>query len=180
VTGTSGFRPVSVRRLGLPDVQDYRAIRLSALDMEASSFSSTYAAEAAMPIEGHAERLGSSIVFGAYDADRIVGMIGFRREARVRNAHKGFVWGFFVAPSYRQLGVGAALMAALIDAARSCVEQVLLSVVAGNAAATAFYERFGFQRYGVEPRALRSDDGYADEALMVLFLDAAPPQPGPG
>ncbi|MCL6470330.1 MAG: GNAT family N-acetyltransferase, partial [Ralstonia sp.] len=40
----------------------------------------------------------------------------------------------------------------------------------GNDAALALYERCGFETYGVEPRALKSTTGYADEVLMVRFL----------
>jgi ribosomal protein S18 acetylase RimI-like enzyme len=66
-------------------------------------------------------------------------------------------------------------MSALLSAARSVVEQVTLSVTAENATAIALYERFGFRRYGIEPRALKTPAGYSDEILMVLFLDAPTP-----
>ena len=175
---------MSVRRLRAADVQDYRMIRLLALRTDAASFSATHEAEAAMPIDIHAERLGSSIVFGAYDDGRIAGMIGLRREERPSTRHKGLVWGFFVAPGHRRSGMGTALMSAAIDAAGETVEQVLLSVVDGNAAATAFYERFGFRRYGIEPRALKRAGDYADESLMILFIEApaalSPSAPGGG
>ena len=45
-------------------------------------------------------------------------------------------------------------------------------MVENQVAAIALYERFGFRRYGVEPRALKSAAGYANEVLMVLFLNA--------
>jgi hypothetical protein len=32
------------------------------------------------------------------------------------------------------------------------------------------YAQCGFTAYGVEPRALKSAQGYADEVLMVRFL----------
>ncbi len=123
-----------------------------------------------MTNERYVARLACSVVLGAYDAGRIVGMIGFRREQGPKDNHKGLVWGFFVEPDYRQFGVGTALMAALIAEARKSVEQILLSVVEGNAAAAAFYERFGFKRYGLEPKALKSSTGYDNEILMVHFL----------
>ncbi len=59
------------------------------------------------------------------------------------------------------------------------MEQVTLTAVQGSAA-IPLYERFGFTRYGLEPRALKSPAGYADAVLMVLFLQAArgvPPVP---
>jgi ribosomal protein S18 acetylase RimI-like enzyme len=139
------------------------------------AFGSVHAIEASKTIEQHAERLTASLVFGAYDSERIVGMVGLKSEEGPRNSHKGFMWGFYVEPEFRKHGIGSALMSALLSAARSVVEQVTLSVTAENATAIALYERFGFRRYGIEPRALKTPAGYSDEILMVLFLDAPTP-----
>jgi hypothetical protein len=47
------------------------------------------------------------------------------------------------------------------------VEQVLLTVKAANERAWRVYERLGFTRWGVEPRALRSPGGeYFDDVHM--------------
>jgi ribosomal protein S18 acetylase RimI-like enzyme len=61
------------------------------------------------------------------------------------------------------------LVNAVIDHAAAVVEQVTLTVVADNASAIALYSAMGFERYGVEPRALKSERGYADEVLMVRY-----------
>jgi ribosomal protein S18 acetylase RimI-like enzyme len=168
-----------VRPLAVSDVDDYRTIRLAALGTAPEAFGSTHALEASRPDERHAERLASSLVMAAYAGGRIVGMIGFRREPGPRTAHKGSIWGFYVEPGQRGRGVGSALLSALLAALRGVVEQVTLSVVAENAAAIALYERFGFARYGLEPRALKDASGWSDEALMVLFLDDPAADRGP-
>ncbi|RDI60935.1 GNAT family N-acetyltransferase [Microvirga subterranea] len=160
----------TVRRLDPSDAEDYRAIRLKALLTAPEAFGSVHAVESARPLEDFAERLASSAVFGAYRDGRILGMAGFKQETGLRDGHKGFVWGFFVAPEARGQGVGAALMEALVAHASDVVEQLTLAVVSSNAGAIALYERFGFRSYGVEPRALKGPDGYADEVLMVRFL----------
>jgi ribosomal protein S18 acetylase RimI-like enzyme len=54
--------------------------------------------------------------------------------------------------------------------ARREVEQLTLSVVQDNEAARNLYRALGFETYGIEPRALKSAAGYADELLMVCFL----------
>ena len=161
---------VTVRQLGAQDVEDFRRIRLSALATAPEAFGSTLDRETTRPLEMFAERLSASIVFGAYRDGRIVGMIGLKREDGPKMSHKAFIWGFFVEPECRGLGLGTALIEAALAAAREIVEQVALTVVEGNAEAARLYERFGFQRYGTEPRALKSADGYVDEALMVLLF----------
>jgi ribosomal protein S18 acetylase RimI-like enzyme len=99
-----------------------------------------------------------------------VGTIRLVPETAAKETHKGAVRSFFVRPEQRGQGIGAALMSALIEAARGEVEQLTLSVMAENTTAIALYERFGFTIYGVEPRARKSEAGYADKALMALLL----------
>ena len=166
--------PVQIRRLGRSDAEDYRTIRLRALETSPEAFGSVHAVEAARPLADFAERLAASAVFGAYAGGPIVGMAGFKRETGPRDRHKGFIWGVYVEPAARGQGVGAALMEALIASARDAVEQLTLAVVSSNQAAIALYEKFGFETYGVEPRALKGAEGYADEVLMVRFLAEEP------
>ena len=97
-------------------------------------------------------------------------MAGFKRYDGARHGHKAFVWGTYVQADRRRHGVACALLEALIEAARSEVEQLTLAVVSDNLPAIALYRRLGFEVYGTEPRALKSADRYADEVLMVRFL----------
>lgn len=163
-----------IRRLSAADAADYRAIRLAALSQDAPAFGSTYEAEAPRPLSEFAARLESSAVFAAYAGAQIVGMAAFKRLPGAREAHKAFLWGTFVEPTWRRRGTARALLAALIAAAGAELEQLTLSVVQDNAAALALYRELGFQVYGTEPRALKSAHGYSDEVLMVRFLSARP------
>ena len=167
-----------VRRLATDDVGDYKRIRLSALRTTPDAFGSSYDAEAALPDEQHGRRLATSVVFGAYAGDQIVGVVGCKRYEGAREAHKAFLWGFYVEPECRRSGVASGLLAASLDAMQGVAEQILLTVVADNRPAIALYERFGFRPYGREPRSLKTSGDYADEMLMVLFLaDRTPPTP---
>jgi ribosomal protein S18 acetylase RimI-like enzyme len=162
-----------LRRLAPADAADYRAIRLAALEGDRYAFGSTYEAEAGRPLTHFAERLATSAVHAAYGDAGIVGMAGFKRQEGARDRHKAFVWGTYVRPEVRRMGVARALMEALLAEAATVVEQLTLCVVQDNAAALALYRELGFEVYGVEPRALKSGAGYADEVLMVRFLAAA-------
>lgn len=161
---------VQIRRLDVADAADYRAIRLAALQGDAEAFGSTYEAEAGRPLSAFAERLASSVVFGAYVDGEVVGMAGFKQREGSRECHKAFVWGTYVRPDMRRQGVAEALIEALLRSAAQLVEQLTLCVVKDNAAAIALYRKFGFEVYGSEPRALKSAAGYADEVLMARLL----------
>jgi ribosomal protein S18 acetylase RimI-like enzyme len=161
---------VEIRRLGAADAADYRAIRLAALQADAEAFGSTYEAEADRPLSAFAERLASSVVFGAYISGALVGMAGFKQREGARERHKAFVWGTWVRPDMRRQGVAQALIEALLRSAAQVVEQLTLCVVKDNAGAIALYRKLGFEVYGSEPRALKSAAGYADEVLMVRLL----------
>lgn len=165
------MREITIRRLAVSDAEDYRTIRLAALKADPEAFGSTYDAEVERPLEHFAERLAGTTVFGAYQGRDIVGMVGFKREDGQKSCHKGFVWGMFVRAAARGRGIGAALMGALIPCAAETVEQLTLTVVEGNEAAIALYRKFGFERYGVEPRSLKSAAGYVNEVLMARVLD---------
>jgi ribosomal protein S18 acetylase RimI-like enzyme len=161
---------LDIRRLAARDLDDYRTIRLAALERAPDAFGSVYAEEVNRPIDVMRERLASSLVFGAYLDGRIVGMIGLKQEEGPKKRHKGFVWGFYVDPEGRRQGVGTGLITALIEAARPHIEQLTLTVVENNEAAIALYKRHGFTIFGVEPRAHKTSTGYVNQVLMVLLL----------
>jgi ribosomal protein S18 acetylase RimI-like enzyme len=162
--------PLEIRRLQIADVEDYRTIRLASLQTEPEAFGSVYEVEVTRPIDGFAERLASSIVLGAYAEGRLVGVAGCRPETGPKERHKGVVWGVYVHPDARGQGVAAALIAGIVEAARTVVEQLTLTVVQGNDAAIGLYRQFGFEVYGVEPRARKTLGGYVDKVLMALDL----------
>jgi ribosomal protein S18 acetylase RimI-like enzyme len=163
--------PFTIRHLTPADAADYRAIRLAALQNAPEAFGSTYTFEAARPMSGWEERLAAPGAFGAYLDDEIVGMARFIQDAgSAKERHKGAVYGMYVAPQARGQGIGSALLSALIEHASGVVEQLRLGVVDTNIAAIRLYQKHGFEIYGTEMRALKTDTGYSNEVLMALRL----------
>jgi ribosomal protein S18 acetylase RimI-like enzyme len=162
--------PVLIRRLLPGEAGLFREIRLEALATAPEAFGSTHAAESARPLEASAERLRNAAVFAAFDGEAVLGMAGFYALDGGKERHKGVLWGMYVRPAGRGAGIAAALVQAVLAHAASEVEQVLLTVVSGNAAARRLYAGLGFVEYGIEPRALLQDEVYFDEILMVKFL----------
>ena len=114
-------------------------------------------------------------IFGALTHNgNLIGVAGLVGNDRRKTRHRAFIWGVYVTPAARGMGVGHRLIAACIDHARGIdgLLQVHLTVASHNRAAMHLYERLGFSRYGREPRSILLPDGRAvDEDLMVLMLD---------
>ena len=116
---------------------------------------------------------GRDVVYGAVDDGTLAGVVGCSREARAKNRHKAVVFGMHVAPEHVRRGIGAALLARVIEAAgrEPGVEQLVLTVTDSNVAARSLYERAGFRSFGVEPRAIRVGDAYFAKNHMILFIE---------
>lgn len=140
------------------------------------AFTSSYEEDSAKPLAATATRLAADsadTVYGAFVEGRLAGIAGVGREARRKNAHKATVFGMYVAPEYARRGIGEALLALLIDEAKSTstLTQLVLTVTDTNTGAIALYERAGFASFGVEPRAIRVGDVYFGKNHMFLSLD---------
>ena len=168
-----------IRQLGPEDAAAFADIRLEGLRLAPDAFGSDYETERIWPLERFAERLISSAVFGFEDEDILSGVAAFAPISQRRFRHRGNLWGMYVREAARARGIGALLVEAVIGHARGCaVRQLHLTVATDNRAAEALYEKFGFRRYGVEPRAMQAaregrKGTFVDLALMVLFLDDA-------
>ena len=90
---------MEIRELGEADATEYRELRLRALREHPESFLSSYEAERARPETEVAARLARSaespddFILGCYVDDELVGMIGFSRDDREKQRHRGFIWG---------------------------------------------------------------------------------------
>jgi ribosomal protein S18 acetylase RimI-like enzyme len=161
---------IEIRRLSPVEAAVYRTLRLEALRTAPAAYSSTYAFEHDQPLSWFADRLTQSTVFGALIGDDLVGIAAFVAKQGEKEKHKGLLVGMYVRPSARRRGIGRLLAAAVIDHARSRVEILLLSVIAGNDAARRLYASLGFAAYGVEKNALKQNGRYWDDVLMALPL----------
>ncbi len=161
---------VMIRRLRPDDANSFRAIRLEALTVNPEAFGSTLELEEKLDVPWFASRLENSHVIGAFRDDELVGTAGFAVQQGQKQAHKGRLWGMYVRPSARNIGVGRLLVSAVLDVAREKVELIQLTVVRDNRPARRLYESLGFVEFGMEPKASKLGEKYYDEAHMVLDL----------
>lgn len=160
------------------DAQCYQDVRLNGLRTNPDAFGSTFDREDKFSLETVIERIkpnNDKFVLGAFDdKDILVGIVTFVRDNGVKTYHKANVFGMYVAKDMRGKGVGKKLMYELIRISKGIVglEQINLTVVANNDSAKNLYKSLGFQIYGLERRALKHNEKYLDEELMVLHLDS--------
>ena len=169
---------MNIRLLDAADAAAFQQLRLAALLDTPDAFASSHAEEKDAPLADVARRLvprPGHGVLGAFDADALVGTVGLRRESRAKFAHKGVVWGMYVAPAARGHGLARELMVALIALARQTPGLAKLDLVADsmNVAAIALYESLGFAVWGREQDAMRLDGQPRDDLHMALHLGAS-------
>ena len=114
----------------------------------------------------HAAHAGSTRLVAVIDG-KAIGMIFLTREAN-RRAHVGSI-GMAVHDAYAGRGAGTALMAAVVDLADNWLQlkRLELGVYADNARAIALYERFGFEREGLNRAYAWRNGAYADSLAMA-------------
>lgn len=150
------------------DVDDYRALRLSAMLAEPDSFRTSHAEEAAQPLIRLQQRLlhtAHQRIFGAWAGSELVGIVGLKREPIAVTHEHALIWGLYVEPAARRGGVARGLMDAALRHARGIDElrRVTLCVHRDNAAAQSLYRQLGFRLMaeGTEPQ---------EELHMLLLL----------
>ncbi len=118
--------------------------------------------------------LDGDLIWSAAEVDgRAVGSCTIDRlgaTASSETAHVGTL-GILVRRGHRGHGIGSALLAHALDAARAKFGIVRLDVFSTNTRAKQLYERFGFVLSGHVPRLIKRGNRYFDADQMVLELD---------
>ena len=171
---------LTLRELRASDLNAYKALRDHALAHHEEAFTSDAFTEARRTAESYAARLGGdlegrfagSFTLGALRGDRLVGAVTCERDSRSKVRHVGHVVGTMVLTSEQGRGVGTMLLDALIARASADedLQQLILTVTAGNTAAERVYAKAGFVRYGTLPGAIRVGGRYLDKQHLHLTL----------
>jgi ribosomal protein S18 acetylase RimI-like enzyme len=171
---------MNIRKLTGNDAETLWQLRLHALETDPVSFAESPEELNRTTVEEYASRLraggAGNFVYGAFDGEQLLGMIGFYRDALLKRRHIGHIWGVFVSPSARGKGVGRALLAEVIKSAKALpgLRCVRLMVAVTQQAARHLYEEVGFRVFGTEPWSLKIGENYVDENHMTLeFEDTA-------
>src|SRR5471032_932192 len=104
---------MNIRRLSESDALQFQALRLAALIDKPEAFVTSHVEEKDLPLTAFEARLverPGHAVFGAFDADTLVGIAGLARETLLQTRHKGHIWGMYVAAAARGHGAARALL----------------------------------------------------------------------
>nr|WP_318283214.1 MULTISPECIES: GNAT family N-acetyltransferase [unclassified Ochrobactrum] len=161
---------ITIRRIGLNEVDIFRRIRLEALSCEPEAFASTFEEWALMSDEEWRSRLKEPI-FVAFEGHIPLGLIGLLRERPGRMAHRASVVMVYVHATLRGCGLAKSLLDTVKKFGRNAgLRQLELSVKAENSPAIRFYQREGFVEVGRIPAGYLDHGREIDDVLMVCRL----------
>jgi len=169
---------MEIRVLNAADAADFQSLRLEALRQCPTAFTSSYEEERDIPLAQVAQRLAptpNGVVLGAFEEGLLIGMTGIYRERGRKLAHKGVVWGVYVAQAFRKHGVGRRLIVEALHqaAAMPGLRQVNVGANTANPAAVGLYQSLGFEKFGLE-RGSMSVDGVLYDEFQMSRLVAKP------
>lgn len=158
--------------------QEFKALRLEALQQDPIAFGSSYEEEVAYDDSIWIERAtkafqreGNITVYADFDG-KLVGMMGAFWSNRVKTGHIASIYGVYIAPSMRGKGVASQLMNTVLEQINSLpqIVKVMLTVNAEQTSAQRLYEKFGFTTIGISHKDLKVGDQFYDEIYMEKLL----------
>jgi len=156
-----------IKQLEAANSAEYQTLFLEALRSAPASFAADYDEESARSSGQIAERFQREAIFGAFVSGRLHGIATFLQQLPLKRRHVGMIWNMYVSEGQRGTGLAEALFKHVLEAASRKVEQVELYVAVDNPRGRKFYRKFGFESYGVMPRALRVQGEDYDALMMV-------------
>src|SRR5215218_2567221 len=158
--------PVTIRATTAADATRLRALRVEALTSSPTSYGSSIDdidyRDWTKLATGDAEHR----VFVADHAGELVGLTGVHRPTRRKENHHADLWGVFVRPAFRRIGLAQALVNAAVEYARDEGVSIVKLTVVPESGAMGCYLRCGFRVTGVDPATLRWEGKDYDEVLM--------------
>jgi ribosomal protein S18 acetylase RimI-like enzyme len=167
---------MTIKLMAESDFESFSTLRIQALQELPTSFGADYEEFKLLDRAEVSKHLASNdeqFAIGAFSADLdLVGFVGFFRSKGKKSRHHGTIWGVYVLPELRGLGISRQLMVAAIKRAQEIpdLEHLNLTVATSNDPAKKLYKSLGFEQYGIEPATLKVDGKAVDGSLMQLKL----------
>ncbi len=153
---------VVIKKCSSDDWQQYKELRLEALQADHLAFGSSYEEEIDYTEDTWRQRCAA--MYLAMVDDNPVGMVGLLANPARAAKHKAMVITFWVKPAFRGKGIGKALLRDLQQ--KSGYVKLFLDVTTTQTAAIALYESVGFKKIGLAEKELFKDGQYFDQYIM--------------
>jgi len=165
---------MEIRVLEKSNAKGYKKLRLEALQTSPEAFASSYEEEKEFTLVNFENRLNNpfSFTLGALEEGELYGVVTLQFEQKVKLKHRTNLVAMYVSYEKRGKGIAKKLIQEAITRAKQLevIEQIHLTVGSKNQPAKNLYNSLGFKTYGVASKALKIDNTYLDEELMVLYL----------
>jgi len=161
---------VEIKKLDEDHWQDYRNLRLEALQGASVAFGSSYEEEMTLSEADWKKRIPNALF--AFADGKPVGLIVFVFNRRAKTRHIVDIFSFYVKTAYRRKGIGQMLLeTALAETkAQKHVIKIRLSVNPEQKDAVRLYSKFGFKTVGCLEKELLVDGRFYDELVMEKYL----------
>lgn len=161
-------KTASVNQLQPGEEDRFRALRLRSLRDAPDAFGTTLEVAAGWPVASWTRQLRTMPTFVAVRSGEDIGIV--RGALDPDNPEQVWLISMWVAPTARDTGAGAALVAAVQDWARDTpASRLVLEVGAHNHPAQRLYQRMGFQDTGGR-RRLPPPRDHIEECEMAYPL----------
>lgn len=165
---------MEIKVLEKKDANRYKKLRLEALKLCPEAFASSYEEEKEFTLETFENRLSNShsYTLGAFENGELFGVVTLQLEQKAKLKHRITIFAMYVAVEKRGKGLAKKLLKEAITKSKQMVgiEAIYLTVGAANQPAKNLYKSLGFATYGIDKKALKIDNSYLDEELMVLYF----------
>lgn len=166
---------MEIKRLTVENLAEFIVLRSEGLKLSPEAFGESLEEYTNKTYEQHKAIFPSTddnFIIGAFENSKLVGVVGFFQKKAQKMKHKGAIWGMYITPSHRGIGLGKKLLQYAIDQAILIEEilQIELAVISTNIPAKKLYESLDFVSFGVEKRAICVDGVFFDEDHMVKVI----------
>ena len=158
----------TIRLLTPEDALAFKQIRMEALRCEPAAYASTLAEWESLSLDEWGSRLVETPVFGAFQDDEPVAIMGLMRQKPSKTMHRATIIMVYVRSNLRGTDLAGRLLAAVMKyAGDHGIRQLELAVSAENPAAYRFYRREGFVEIGRIPGGFLHEGEEVDEIMMA-------------
>jgi len=160
-----------IKNLTKHHYKEYKEIRLDALKKSPDSFLSSFEEENKISDNAWAKQLDTSLTFGYFINDKIVGSCKLSIEKIAKISHTGTLFSMYVKDDCRGAGIGLALVNFVKDyAKKNHIKHLYLGCNAQNFGAVKLYKKCGFKVYGTRPDYTNIGSQFYDDLIMMCEL----------